>query len=251
IAIERHDADFHERIVLVRPRLREIEGIDAVSLRFGIRHDLHRQHPLRELLPLDRFEQIAAMVIGVEARHLLRFGIAEELHALAGMEVILHPEPLAAAVDPHERVRAVAVHVAPRARQPARPHEVRHLMRGFGIVRPEVPLHVVVAQSRVGKTLLTANEVRELHRIANEENRCVVADEIVVALRRMELEREAAHVALRVRAPHLAGDRREAPAHPTGSTRPSWSWPYRTTSQPRRTRPRPWRAAGVSALSLE
>src|SRR3546814_3799564 len=47
---------------------------------------------------------------------------------LVGVEVILHPELLAAGVDPHVGVRAVAVHVAPGARQPALAHDVGDLV---------------------------------------------------------------------------------------------------------------------------
>src|SRR3546814_18533957 len=96
---------------------------------------------------------------------------------LVGVEVILHPELLAAGVDPHVGVRAVAVHVAPGARQPALAHDVGDLVGALGIVGPEIPLHVVVAESGIGKPLLAADEVRELHRVAQEEARSVVADQ--------------------------------------------------------------------------
>jgi hypothetical protein len=48
------------------------------------------------------------------------------------------------------------------------------------------------------EALLAADEVRELHGVAQEEDRGVVADQVVVALGRVELQREAAHVAPRV-----------------------------------------------------
>src|SRR5690606_8382506 len=69
------------------------------------------------------------------------------------------------------------------------------------------------AQSRIRQALLAADEVRKLHRVAHEEDRRVVADEIVVAFAGIELEREAAHVAPSVRAAHLAGDRRKTRQH--------------------------------------
>src|SRR3546814_2561783 len=63
------------------------------------------------------------------------------------------------------------------------------------------------------KPLLAADEVRKLHRIAHEEDRRVVADEIVIALVGVEFEREPAHVAPGVGAALLAGNGREACEH--------------------------------------
>src|SRR3546814_7253274 len=56
-----------------------------------------------------------------------------------------------------------------------------------------IPLHVIVAQARIGKSLLAADEVRKLHRVAHEEDRRVVADQIVVALVGVELQRSEEH----------------------------------------------------------
>src|SRR5690242_705737 len=61
--------------------------------------------------------------------------------------------------------------------------------------------------------LLAADEVRELHRVADEEDRRVVADQVVVALLGVELQREAAHVAPGVGAARLARDGGEACEH--------------------------------------
>jgi hypothetical protein len=58
--------------------------------------------------------------------------------------------------------------------------------------------------------LLRADEVLELHRVAHEEDRRVVADHVVVALAGVELQREAARVAPGVGAAALAGDGGEA-----------------------------------------
>src|SRR3546814_19547505 len=76
-----------------------------------------------------------------------------------------------------------------------------------------IPLHVIVAQARIGKSLLAADEVRKLHRVEHEEDRRVVADQIVVALVGVELQREAAHVAPGIRAANPARDGRKARQH--------------------------------------
>ena len=56
-------------------------------------------------------------------------------------------------------------------------------------------------------------EVGELQRVADEEDRRVVADQVPVAFFGIELQREAADVALGVSRAALAGDRREAGEH--------------------------------------
>ena len=57
------------------------------------------------------------------------------------------------------------------------------------------------------------NEIGKLHRVLDKEHRDVVADQVPVALLRIELGREAAHVPHRVCTAALAGDRREADEH--------------------------------------
>jgi len=140
--------------------------------------------PRHVLACSDRLEEIAAMVIRIHARHLGGFGVGEERHALVGMEVILDPTLLARGVDPHVRMRAITVHLPLGARQAALAHQIGDLVRALRIVGPEIPLHVIVAQTAVRQTLLAANEVGKLHRVAHEEYRRVVADEVVVAFPR-------------------------------------------------------------------
>ena len=78
---------------------------------------------------------------------------------------------------------------------------------------PEVPLHRRVTKTRIGKALLRVNEVGELHGIAEEEDRSVVANDVVVALFRVELEGETAHVTPRIGRAELTGNGREAGEH--------------------------------------
>src|SRR5574337_1653336 len=69
IAVQGHRADLDQRIIPVRPGLGQVERVEAVVLRFGIRHYLHRQVPPRKVSALDRVEQVATVEIGVLARH--------------------------------------------------------------------------------------------------------------------------------------------------------------------------------------
>ena len=130
--------------------------------------------------------------------------------ALLGLEVVLDPELLAGGVLPHIRAAGVGVHVAPGARRAAIAHQVDHLMGRLGRERPEVPLHVVAAHAGVGQTQLRVDEVGEFHRVTHEEDRRVVADDVVVALLGVELDGDAAHVAVRVGGALVGGHDREA-----------------------------------------
>ena len=84
-------------------------------------------------------------------------------------------------------------------------------MRAFGAQRPEIPLHVVIAKAVVGAALLAADEVLEFQRVADEEDRRVVADHVEIAVIGIELDREAARIAPGVGAAALA--RHGAEAH--------------------------------------
>src|ERR1700743_2773488 len=86
-------------------------------------------------------------------------------------------------------------------------------MRALRRERPEVPLHLVGAHAGVREALLGVDEVLELGGVADEEDRRVVADQVVVAFLGIELQREAARVARRVRGALLARDGREAREH--------------------------------------
>jgi hypothetical protein len=213
VAVEHHPADRDRRVVLVRPDLGQVERVEVVGGRVLVRHDLHLEAPGRVVLAGDRLPQVTPVVVEVLGAYGPGLGVGEVLDALLGLEVVLDPEPLARGVLPHIRAAAVAVHVAVGARRAPVAHQDRHLVGRLGRERPEVPLHVVAAQAGVGHTLLRVNEVGELHGVTHEEDRRVVADEVVVAFFGVELEGEAAHVAVRVRVALFGGHLRETREH--------------------------------------
>src|ERR1017187_8997300 len=86
-------------------------------------------------------------------------------------------------------------------------------MRALGGEGPEVPLTVVVGSAGIGSTLLGVDEGGELGGVPDEENRCVVADQVVVAFLRVEFQGEAPGVSNSVRKTLLTGDGREAGHH--------------------------------------
>ena len=157
---------------------------------------------------MDRVEQVAAVVVAVLARLfdgfiLRQVGVAALVTDI-GVEVELDPEFLAVLVDQHVGVAGIAVHLAPVFRHAAIAHQVGDLVRAFGRQRPEIPHHVVIAQAVIRPALLAADEVLEFQRIADEEDRRVVADHVEIAILGIELDREAARIAPGIGAPTLA-----------------------------------------------
>ena len=170
------------------------------------------------LAVLDGIEEIAAVELGVGAGQALSLLTGHGVEAVVVDEVILHPEALALGVDPGVGVGAVAVHAAPGGRQATFAHEIGDLVGGLGVLSPEVPLHVRIAQTRVRQALLRADEVRELHGVPHEEHRGVVPHDVQVALFGVELQGEATDVAPGVRRADLAGHRGEAQQGLSGLT---------------------------------
>ena len=159
----------------------------------------------------DGIEQVAAVIIAILPGHLVGF-ILRQMRipvALIAVPVKLDPEFLAFLIDQHVGVAGIAVHLAPVLRNAAVAHQIGDLMRAFGAQGPEIPLHVMIAQTIVGPALLAADEMLEFQRIANEEDRRVVADHVEIAVLGIDLDRKAARIAPGVRAAALTGNRAE------------------------------------------
>ena len=142
------------------------------------------------------------MEVGVDAVEGERLLPHQPVHTEERLPVELHQRGLAGLVDEAEGVDAEALHHPVRARDgPVRHHPHEHVGR-LGDQRHEVPERRVgglrLRDLDVGLGLAGVDQVRELDAVADEEHRDVVADEIEVALRRVELRGEAADVAHRV-----------------------------------------------------
>ncbi len=210
VAVELQLADLDRRVVRVRPHLGEVERVEAVGRRVRRGHDLDLHRPGGEVAALDRLAQIALVAVGVLAGELVGLVLGEVLDALVGLEVVLDPEDLAGLVVPLVGVRAVPVHVAQRGRDAPVTEEPGHLVRRLGREAPEVPDVVRLLRAGVRVALLGVDEVGELDGVLDEEHRGVVADEVVVALLGVELQRETARIAHGVGGAEVAGDGGEA-----------------------------------------
>ena len=98
------------------------------------------------------------------------------------------------------------MHVAIAARDAAVAHHHGDLVQSLGQQCPEVP--VVLRAAHVGARVAFDRvvEVGELERITQEEDWRVVAHHVPVAFLGVELDREAADIALGIRRAALAGD---------------------------------------------
>ena len=126
----------------------------------------------------------------------------------------LHEGRPAVGIDQPKAVDAEAFHHPQRARQGAVRHDPHHHVHRFRRQRDVVPERVVrrgrLREAAVRFHLHRVDEVGELDRVLDEEDRDVVADEVPVAFLGIELDGEAAHVARRIDRPGTAGHGREA-----------------------------------------
>jgi hypothetical protein len=115
----------------VRPYLGEVERVVPVLADVALRHDLHREFPLREIAALDRLEQVALVGLAIIGDLLGGFGVGPVLDALHGLEVKLDPVALVLGIDERIGVRAEAVEVAIALRQAAVGHQDGDLVQAL------------------------------------------------------------------------------------------------------------------------
>ncbi len=154
------------------------------------------------------------MEIGIGAIDLDRLVPHYRLEALLGLPVEFDEGRFALGVDEAEGVDAEAFHRAEGARDRAVRHHPHDHMEALGHQAHEIPEIVVgrlrLREGSVGLGLHRMHEVGEFHRILDEEDRDIVADEIPIAFLGVELHRETAHVACEVERAFRTRDGREA-----------------------------------------
>ena len=214
VAVQLHHADFDQRVVLVRPDFGQVERVVGHMGGFMLGHDLHKEGPLRVVAFLQALVQVALVAFAVFADQLLRLRIGQVLDALLRAEVELDPVALVLRIDEAEGVRAKAVHVAVAGGQAAVAHHDGDLVQRLGQRAPEVPVVFGAAQVGARVALDGMVQVRELERVAHEEHRRVVANQVPVAFFGVELEGKAANVTLGVGRAAFTRDGGEAGKHP-------------------------------------
>ena len=213
VAIQFHDADFDQRTVPVEPDLGQVEGVIGQFRGIGLRHDLDEQRPTGKVPVLDALKQVTLVALAVLADQGFAFRVGQVADALLRLEVKLDPVAFVVGVDEAEGVAAETVHVPVGRRDAAVAHDDGDLVQRFRQRAPEIPVVLRAAEVGARVALDGVVEVGELERIAHEEHRRVVADQVPVAFLGVELQREAANVALRIGRTALAGDGGEAGEH--------------------------------------
>ncbi len=189
------DADGHQ---FLRDQLGRVEDVEVEAVGKRIVEQLHAQLPLREVAAVDRIPKVAAMEIRVRAIDLDRLVPHHRLQTLLGLPVELDEGGLAVGIHQPERMDAKAFHRAERARDRAvghLPHDHMHAYRRQANEVPEIIVRrLCLRKLPVGRGLHRMDQVGKLDRILNEENRDIVADQIPIALLRIELDGETADV---------------------------------------------------------
>jgi len=213
VPVEDDLAKLAERVVLVRPDLGEIEDVDVALLGLLRRHGLNVGLPSREVSLVDGLKQVLGGVVWGGTGELGCLLLGEELDTLLGEEVDLGVDPLALLVGELEGVSRVALHLAVAVGDTTVTEEPHDLVDRLGVVAEVVPEHGrVLGARKVGLrvALLGVDEVRELCRVAEEEDGRVVEDPVHVALARLQLDGEASWVTGGVGGAGLATDGRES-----------------------------------------
>lgn len=122
-------------------------------------------------------------------------------------------DPVTGLVDELQGVPAVAVHMAIAVGDTTVTHQDENLVHRLGVLGKVVPKHArVISTAQVGSGMpfLSMDEVRELGRVAQEEDGRVVGDHVPVALIGTELDAEASRITSAVVRTGLATDGGEA-----------------------------------------
>src|SRR5437870_634949 len=105
---------------------------------------------------------------------------------------------------------AVAVHVPIAVRRAAVAHEDQHLVQALRVARPEIPHHGRALAIGARITLLGVDKIAKFLGVLDKKNRRVVADQVPIAVRGIELYRKPARVTLGVGTALLPAYRGEA-----------------------------------------
>jgi len=159
----------------------------------------------------------APVEVRIDARRQLRLLPDQRVDAGRGLPVELHQVRPAGGVHQPEGVHPEALHGAERAGNGPIGHRPHHVVGGLGVQRDEVPERVVrrlrLGDLPVRPRFAGVDQVGELDRVLDEEDRHVVADQVEVAGPRVELGGETAHVPHGVGRSARAQHRGEAHEH--------------------------------------
>ena len=198
VAVQGHFAQRRDRDDFFGNDLGRVEDVEVEVVFVLFFDDLHAQFPFRVVTHLDRFPQVATVVVGIFTGELLRLVPHQRAGAGSRAPVEFDEARFAFGIDQAEGVHAETLHAAQAFRDRPVGHRPDDHVRRFRHQRDEVPEGVV--SRAAGRDFVVrlgfhrVYEVRKLDRVLNEEHRHVVADQVEVALVGKEFHRKAAHV---------------------------------------------------------
>ena len=202
VAVQHHSTHRPHRHEFFGDQLGGVEHIEAEGLGLFFAEQLQTEFPLGVLARLDGFPQVTTVKVRIGSRNLHGLVPHQRMRAELGLPMKLHELGRAFGSDEAKGVHAKALHHAKTARDGAVGHHPHKHVRRLGRQRDEVP-ESIVRRSRlrhcvVRLGLYRVHQIGKLHRILDEEDRHVVADQIPGALIGIELDGKAAHIACRV-----------------------------------------------------
>ena len=217
-AVEHEPADAAHRHQLLGDDLGGVEHVEVELVGEVVVEELHAELPLREVAAVDGVPQVAAVEVGVGAVDLDGLVPHHRLHAELRLPVELDERRLAGRRSTNRNVWTPKPSMNRNERGMARSDIVHITMWVASGISEMKSQKLSCADWACGKPTVRlllhgVDEVGELDRVLDEEDRDVVADEVPVALLRVELHGEAADVAGEVGRALVAGDRREAHEH--------------------------------------
>ena len=201
---EGHGPQDLDRCEFLRHVLRRIQQVDPLEhLVRTVRENLYPEIPLRQRTAFDGVCQIPPVEVRVHSTGQLRLLPQQRMYAQPGLPVELHETRDPLVIGDPEGVDPKALHHAVRTRYTPVRHVPDRVVSRLGVQGDEVPERVMGAlrlgNLAVGMRLAGMDDVRELDPVLDEEHRDVVADQVPRTFRSVELHREAAGVADRVR----------------------------------------------------
>ena len=214
IAVQYQAANDPNRDQFFRHDLGGVEHIETELLGLFFSEHLQPELPFGIGTGLDRFPKVAPMEVRIGAGNADRLVPDQRMRPLLGLPVEFAEHRLSVGVDQAKSMDAEALHHPEAARDGAIRHHPHQHVRRFGAQRDEVPERVVCrSRLRHGVVRLRLDgmdQIRELHRVLDEEHRNVVADQIPVTGIGVELDGESTNVSRGIDRAALAGHGREA-----------------------------------------
>jgi len=115
------------------------------------------------------------------------------------LDVVLNEEGFSLLVNPLVGMGTEAVHMFVTSRDTSIREKEHDILNAFRCQTDEVPVHVRIFHVGKRVSLSAVDNVRELHGISDEEERCVIAYHILDALLCVKLNGESSRIPISVR----------------------------------------------------